>query len=56
MKEDRIFIDLVKEGSVKASKDVEHIGIPCHWTRWSGGGGVPFLCCFLFYFPSVVLV
>ena len=33
MKPDRIFIDLVKEGSVKASKDVEHIGIPCHWTR-----------------------
>ncbi|CAM9683057.1 unnamed protein product, partial [Hapterophycus canaliculatus] len=31
MKEDRVFIDLVKEGSVKASKDVEHIGIPCHW-------------------------
>lgn len=33
MKEDRVFIDLVKEGSVKASKDVQHIGIPCHWTR-----------------------
>lgn len=33
MKQDRIFIDLVKEGAVKASKDVEHIGIPCHWTR-----------------------
>ncbi|CAN0087863.1 unnamed protein product, partial [Laminaria digitata] len=32
MKADRIFIDLVKEGSVKASKDVKHIGIPCHWT------------------------
>lgn len=36
MKADRIFIDLVKEGSVKASKDVEHIGIPCHWTRLVG--------------------
>ncbi|CAN0165128.1 unnamed protein product [Pylaiella littoralis] len=35
MKGDRIFIDLVKEGSVKASKDVEHIGIPCHWTSRS---------------------
>ena len=33
MKADRIFVDLVKEGSVKASKDVKHIGIPCHWTR-----------------------
>lgn len=33
MKPDRVFIDLVKEGTVKASKDVEHIGIPCHWTR-----------------------
>lgn len=33
MQEDRVFIDLVKEGSVKASKDVAHIGIPCHWTR-----------------------
>ncbi|CAM9259489.1 unnamed protein product [Ascophyllum nodosum] len=32
MKEDRVFIDLVKKGSAKASKDVEHIGIPCHWT------------------------
>ncbi|CAM9988704.1 unnamed protein product [Ectocarpus sp. 4 AP-2014] len=35
MKEDRVFIDLVKEGTVKASKDVEHIGIPCHWTSRS---------------------
>jgi len=40
MKEDRVFIDLVKEGSVKASKDVEHIGIPCHWTRCDGWCGV----------------
>lgn len=40
MKEDRVFIDLVKEGSVKASKDVEHIGIPCHWQRCA-----PRSCC-----------
>ncbi|CAM9298724.1 unnamed protein product [Choristocarpus tenellus] len=33
MRSDRIFIDLVGEGSAKASKDVKHIGIPCHWTR-----------------------
>lgn len=42
MKEDRVFIDLVKEGTVKASKDVEHIGIPCHWTRCVAEG---YLCC-----------